>query len=193
MRGSLRPSPEIAATAGTTAAPALSTEQGVLRYGDARIGAVLRRLVLFSTLVLVAGGCGGSSPSSAPPAGGPAPTTTAPPVSPGATTTSEPPGLPTTPFKAKLVTDGPSPIVGKPWHFTVKASNRDGTPVAGTVKAEVLLSGKLIDTIGWFGFSGTLKHAVRWTSDKKGQPLVFRAEIDANGGAKYLDYPIRVK
>src|SRR2546427_177687 len=83
------------------------------------IGAVLRRLVLFSTLVLVAGGCGGSSPSSAPPAGGPAPTTTAPPVSPGATTTSEPPGLPTTPFKAKLVTDGPSPIVGKPWHFTV--------------------------------------------------------------------------
>ncbi len=97
------------------------------------------------------------------------------------------------PFKATLVTDGHNPAVGKPWHFTVKASNRDGTPVAGTVKAEVLLSGKLIDTIGWFGFSGTLKHAVRWTSDKKGQPLVFRAEIEANGGARHLDYPIRVK
>ena len=97
------------------------------------------------------------------------------------------------PFKATLVTDGHNPAVGEPWHFTVKASNRNGTPVAGTVKAEVLLSGKVIDTIGWFGFSGTLKHTVKWTPDKKGQPLVFRAEIDANGGAKYLDYPIRVR
>ena len=97
------------------------------------------------------------------------------------------------PFKASLVTDGHTPAVGKPWHFTVTALNRDGTPVAGTVKAEVLLSGKLIDTIGWFGFKGTLKHAVRWRSDKKGQPLVFRAEIDANGGVRYLDYPILVK
>jgi len=156
---------------------------------------VSRRLVLLSTLVFGAAGCGGSSSSSPPPGGGPPPATTAPFVSTASTATvkAKAAGSPKTPFKARLVTDGHNPAVGKPWHFTVRAVNRDGTPVAGTVKAEVLLSGKLIDTIGWFGFKGTLKHAVRWRSDKKGQPLVFRAEIDANGGVRYLDYPILVK
>ncbi len=154
---------------------------------------MLRRLVLLSTLVFGAAGCGGSSSSSPPPAGGPPPATTAPFVSTASTATVQAAGPPKMPFKASLATDGHNPAVGKPWHFTVRAFNRDGTPVAGTVKAEVLLSGKLIDTIGWFGFKGTLKHAVRWRSDKKDQPLVFRAEIDANGGVRYLDYPILVK
>lgn len=143
--------------------------------------------------VLLAAACGGTSSSTPPPAGGPPPVTTAPIVTTPVTTAAANPGSPKRPFKATLVTDGHRPVVGKPWHFTVKASNTDGTPVAGTVKVKVLLSGKLIDTIGWFGFNGTLKHTVSWTSDKRGQPLVFRAEVDANGGAKYLDYPIRVK
>jgi hypothetical protein len=154
---------------------------------------VLRRLVLLSTLVFGAAGCGGASSSPPAPAGGPPPATLPPLVSTASTATAKAAGPPKTPFKASLVTDGHHPAVGRPWRFTVRALNRDGTPVAGTVKAEVLLSGKLIDTIGWFGFKGTLKHVVRWPSDKKGQPLVFRAEIDANGGVKYLDYPILVK
>jgi len=156
---------------------------------------VLRRLVLLSAVVLGSAGCGGTSSTSPPSTGGPPPATTVPLVSTASTATAKAKaaGSPKTAYKASLVTDGHNPAVGKPWYFTVRAFNRDGTPVAGTVKAEVLLSGKLIDTIGWFGFKGTLKHAVRWRSDKKDQPLVFRAEIDANGGVRYLDYPILVK
>jgi len=172
---------------------------------------VLRRLVLLSTLVFGAAGCGGSSSSSPPSTGARPPATTAPVVSTASTSTAsakakarargkakakakaKAAGSPQMPYRASLVTDGRNPVVGKPWSFTVRAFNRDGTPVAGTVKAEVLLSGKLIDTIGWFGFKGTLKHAVRWRSDKKGQPIVFRAQIVANGGVRNLDYPILVK
>jgi len=104
------------------------------------------------------------------------------------------PGPPKQPFKVKLTTDGHSPTVGRPWHFTVRVTDRHGRPLRGTVKPHVVLSGRVIDTIGWFGFSnGVFKHDIVWTSDKKGQPLVLRVEVDANGGAKHVDYPILVK
>ena len=117
----------------------------------------------------------------------PAPTVPAP----VATTTPAPPKKP---FKIALTTDGHSPRVGRPWHFTVRVTDLHGRPLPGTVKPHVLLSGRVIDTIGWFGFSnGTFKHDIGWTSVKKGQPRVLRFEVDANGSAKNVDYPILVK
>ena len=171
---------------------------------------MLPRLVLFSVFVLVAGGCGGSS-SSSPPVGGP-PTVTATAPAPTVSVRAKTATTPTVPspvttshttttssaqkrsLRISLSTDGHSPNAGRPWHFTVRAKDSHGRPVGGTAIPRVLLSGKIIDTIGWFAFAhGIFRHVIVWTSDKKGQPLVFRVEVQANGGVKNLDYPILVK
>jgi hypothetical protein len=153
---------------------------------------------------LAAAGCGGSSSSSSSTTtvvASPtvtatvtdtvvAPTTTAA----AATETGVlPPSQPTTPFIASLTAAGHRPVAGEDWTFTVKAKNKDGTPTGGTVRALLLLNGKLYDTIGWYGFNGSLTHAVNFPLERKDLPLVFRAQVVANGGVKNLDYPIKVR
>jgi hypothetical protein len=117
-----------------------------------------------------------------------APTTTA------ATGTGvRPPARAGTPFIASLTAAGHRPVAGEDWTFTVRAKNKDGTPAGGTVRALLLLNGKLYDTIGWYGFNGTFTHAVNFPLERKDLPLVFRAQVIANGGVKNLDYPIKVQ
>jgi hypothetical protein len=155
-------------------------------------------------VALTAAGCGGSSSSSsatttvvaAPTVTATvtdtvlAPTTTAL----AATGTGVLPVLkPSPPFIASLTADGHRPVAGEDWTFTVRAKNKDGTPTGGTVRALLLLNGKLYDTIGWYGFNGKLTHAVNFPLERKDLPLVFRAQIVANGGVKNLDYPIKVR
>lgn len=162
--------------------------------------------VLAAALVLVAlaaAGCGGSSSSSTTTttvAAAPtvtstvtdtviAPTTTASPTDTGMLPVAEP----QTPFVATLSAAGHRPVAGEDWTFTVKAKNKDGKPTGGTVRALLLLNGELYDTIGWYGFNGALTHAVNFPLERKDLPLVFRAQIVANGGVKNLDYPIKVR
>lgn len=156
-------------------------------------------------VALAAAGCGGSSSSSS----GTttvvaAPTVTAtvtdtvvaPPAkaAPAATATGMlPPERPKTPFVASLAAAGHRPVAGEDWTFTVRAKNTNGTPTGGTVRALLLLNGKLYDTIGWYAFNGALTHAVNFPLERKDLPLVFRAQIVANGGVKNLDYPIKVR
>ncbi len=104
-----------------------------------------------------------------------------------------PPEQPQTPFVASLTASGHRPVAGEDWTFTVKARNKGGTPTGGTVRALLLLNGKLYDTIGWYAFNGALTHAVNFPLERKDLPLVFRAQVVANGGVKNLDYPIKVQ
>jgi hypothetical protein len=104
-----------------------------------------------------------------------------------------PPAKPGAPFIASLTAAGHRPVAGEDWTFTVRAKNKDGTPTGGTVRALLLLNGKLYDTIGWYGFNGTFTHAVNFPLERKDLPLVFRAQVVANGGVKNLDYPIKVQ
>jgi hypothetical protein len=158
-------------------------------------------------VVLAAAGCGGSSSSSsgtttvAETATVAAPTVTATvtdtviaPTTTAATGTGVlPPARAGTPFIASLTAAGHRPVAGEDWTFTVRAKNKDGTPAGGTVRALLLLNGKLYDTIGWYGFNGTFTHAVNFPLERKDLPLVFRAQVIANGGVKNLDYPIKVQ
>jgi hypothetical protein len=159
-----------------------------------------------AALVLVAlalAGCGGSSSSSGTTTVAAAPTVTATvtdtvmaPTTTAAAATGTgvlPPAKPAAPFIASLTAAGHRPVAGEDWTFTVKAKNKDGTPVGGTVRALLLLNGKLYDTIGWYGFNGTFTHAVNFPLERKDLPLVFRAQVIANGGVKNLDYPIKVR
>jgi hypothetical protein len=163
--------------------------------------------VLAAALVLAAlaaAGCGGSSSSSttttveAQPTVTSTvtdtvvitPTTTA---APATDTGMLPVAKPQTAFVASLTAAGHRPVAGEDWTFTVKAKNKDGTPTGGTVRAILVLNGKLYDTIGWYAFNGALTHAVNFPLERKDLPLVFRAQIVANGGVKNLDYPIKVR
>ena len=156
-------------------------------------------------VVLAAAGCGGSSSSSsgtttvaattaAPTVTSTVTDTVIAPTTTAATGTGVlPPARPGTPFIASLTADGHRPVAGEDWTFTVRAKNKDGTPAGGTVRALLLLNGKLYDTIGWYGFNGTFTHAVNFPLERKDLPLVFRAQVIANGGVKNLDYPIKVQ
>jgi hypothetical protein len=157
-------------------------------------------------VVLAAAGCGGSSSSSSGTTTVAATTTAAPtvtstvtdtviaPTTTAATGTGVlPPAKAGTPFIASLTAAGHRPVAGEDWTFTVRAKNKDGTPAGGTVRALLLLNGKLYDTIGWYGFNGTFTHAVNFPLERKDLPLVFRAQVIANGGVKNLDYPIKVQ
>jgi len=163
----------------------------------------------FLVVALAAAGCGGSSSSSSgtttvaetatvtPPTvtATVTDTVTAPTTTAAAATGTGvlPPARAGTPFIASLTAAGHRPVAGEDWTFTVRAKNKDGTPAGGTVRALLLLNGKLYDTIGWYGFNGTFTHAVNFPLERKDLPLVFRAQVIANGGVKNLDYPIKVQ
>ena len=100
---------------------------------------------------------------------------------------------PQTPLTVSLTATGHRPVAGESWSFIVKAKNKDGSPTPGTVRAILLEHGKLYDTIGWYGFSGKLRHSVVFPLERKNLPLVFEAQVIANGGVVNLKYPIKVR
>ena len=166
------------------------------------IARVPRRLgIPVAALVALAlAGCGGSSSGDGGTAQAPAP------ASPAATDTAvaepeplAPSGLaaekkPTKPFTINVTATGHRPVAGEDWTFTIKARNADGTPTDGTVRAYLLLEGKLYDTIGWFAFQGTYHKTIQFPLERKDLPLVFRAQVEANSGLQNAnDYPIVVQ
>jgi hypothetical protein len=163
---------------------------------------VTRRLALPAAVLvaLALAGCGGGGSSDAGSAG--ATTSAAPSPTPPATTEAAPKdesGLdaerkPTTPFTIKVDATGHRPVAGEDWTFTVSAKNADGTPTDGTVRAYLLLDGKLYDTIGWYLFQGDYHRTIQFPLERKDLPLVFRVQVEANGGLKNArDYPIKVQ
>lgn len=150
-------------------------------------------------LVLGLAGCGGDS-SDPGSVGGP--TTQAPEPAPADTTEPAPlapSGLeqerkPSPPFTIKVSATGNRPVAGEDWTFTVSARNGDGTPTDGTVRAYLLLEGKLYDTIGWFLFQGRYHRTIQFPLERKDLPLVFQVQVEANGGLKNAaGYPIKVQ
>ena len=161
-----------------------------------------RRLASFAAalVVLALAGCGGGS-SEVGSDGGGATTQSAepPPVATTEPAEKDPSGLdaerkPTPPFTIKVSATGHRPVAGEDWTFTVSARNADGTPTDGTVRAYLLLDGKLYDTIGWFLFQGTYHRTIQFPLERKDLPLVFRVQVEANGGLQNArDFPIKVQ
>jgi len=168
----------------------------------ANLARVIRRLGMAIVMLLVTAllaGCGGGGTSDSASPGG---TTAAAEPAPIATTEpaqTDESGLdaerkPTKPFTITVSGTGHRPVAGEDWTFTVTAKNADGTPTDGTVRAYLLLDGKLYDTIGWFLFQGTYHRTIQFPLERKDLPLVFRAQVEGNGGLKNAaDYPIKVQ
>jgi hypothetical protein len=79
------------------------------------------------------------------------------------------------------------------WSFSVRAFRKSGHPVGGTAVARVFRGGRIVDTIGWFGFRGSLSRTYRWPSRLRGSPAVFQVRVIGPGGTRTVGFAIRVR
>jgi len=161
----------------------------------------MRRALLLVTLVLAAGGCGGGAsdePQGADGGGGEATTTAAAP--PQTTLTVEAPDETATPvakpsgkpaFTITLSGEGHSARVGTPWHYTVTA-RRGAKPSGGTAKMRVFLGDQLVDTIGFFAFTGSLNRTHKWPTVLRGKKVLLQAEVEGDGGTQRANWPVSI-
>ena len=57
----------------------------------------------------------------------------------------------------------------------------------------VFVDGELVDTIGFFGFTGTLSRTHRWPAVLKGKTgVVLQAEVEGDGGTQRANLPVTV-
>jgi len=96
-------------------------------------------------------------------------------------------------FHASLAVASSKPVAGRPWRFAVRAVDGEGRPIAGTAVMRVLVRGSVVDTIGWFGFSGTLHRTYRWSPHLRGSPALFQASVVGPGGTRTVDHAVLVR
>jgi hypothetical protein len=96
-------------------------------------------------------------------------------------------------FSVSLKADNARPKAGTPWHFVVNARTRKGRPVAGTAIVRVLMQDNVVDTVGWFGFKGTLRRTYRWSPKLRGTTVELQAKIVGTGGTSTASYLVTVR
>jgi hypothetical protein len=96
-------------------------------------------------------------------------------------------------FRASLSADSHTPKPGAAWGFAVHAVGKHGRPSPGTAIVRVVRGNRVVDTVGWFGFKGTLRRRYRWSSELKGSSAVFQVRVVGAGGTRVLRYPVHVR
>jgi hypothetical protein len=156
---------------------------------------MLRGLPLLAVALLAA--CGGGGEGQAVTTDGtssPAQTATTPVVTVTIPNTANakpvPTGRPT--FKITITASAHTVRVGEPLRFTVRAVDANGKPAAGTAKMRVFLRKDAVDTLGFFGFTGTLTRTYRFSPLLKGKDVVLQAEVEGRGGTQRANWPVHV-
>lgn len=148
---------------------------------------------MFFASLLGLAGCGGSS-AEGPPPSNPENVLTITEAAP-TTTQAAPPSRAERAHKgfvASLTASGHTALVGHPWRFTISTHTRTRKPVGGTIIAQVLLGGKVIDTVGWFKYSRVLSREYTYGDADRGKTVTFRARIIAEGATRDLTYAVKV-
>jgi hypothetical protein len=96
-------------------------------------------------------------------------------------------------FSATVSGQNRRPSVGTPWWWAVRARGAGGHAAGGTAIVRVVVAGKVVDTVGWFGFDGRLQRAYRWSLKLRGSPALFQAKIVGPGGTRTVAYAVRVR
>jgi len=156
----------------------------------------VRRSLLLVVLALA--GCGGGDDVGTTTSAQPSPTTTSTPTltvtqpEDTAKAAPEPTGKPT--FDVVLTGESTTPVAGKPWRYTVTATAMGGGPSGGTAKMRVFVDGELVDTIGYFAFTGKLTRTHVWPAEVKGKKgVVLQAEVEGDGGTQRTNLPVTVR
>jgi hypothetical protein len=100
-------------------------------------------------------------------------------------------GKPT--FRAFVGGQTHTPTAGAAWRFSVRARNALGRGVPGTARVRVLLHGRIVDTVGWFGFKGFLRKTYRWSPAIRGQRALLQVSVAGPGGTRTVAYAVRVR
>jgi predicted small lipoprotein YifL len=150
------------------------------------------RLALVPLAVILAG-CGSKGPAAQP-----VTTSQQPPVAPPPATNPQSGHLAPALAKnlvASLSAPTHAPRPNAPWHYVVRASDRrSGKPVDGAVHVQVLESGRIVNTIGWYKIKhGLWEQTIKWPASNRGHDLVFQAELQTAVGQRDLNYPISVR
>ena len=160
----------------------------------------MRRSLLLVVLALA--GCGGGDDVGTTTSAQPGPTTTSPTTTTPTVTVTQPKdtarpepsptGKPT--FTVALSVESETPVAGRPWRYTVTATARGGGLTGGTAKMRVFVEGELVDTIGFFAFTGTLTRTHVWPPILKGKEgVVLQAEVEGDGGTQRTNLPVSVR
>jgi hypothetical protein len=96
-------------------------------------------------------------------------------------------------FRISLMAASHAPSAGTRWSYVVRARDAQGRAVGGTAIVRVVVNGKVVDTVGWFSFNGTLRRSYRWSSELKGQAAVFLVKVIGPGGKRTVGYGVRVR
>jgi hypothetical protein len=87
---------------------------------------------------------------------------------------------------------GHAPAAGRPWRFAVRAVTQGGRAVGGTAIVRVLVGDRVVDTVGWFGFNGTLHHSYRWPVALAGAPATLQVTVPIGRTAYAGSYKVRI-
>jgi len=91
--------------------------------------------------------------------------------------------------------DGASrtPIAGRPWSFVVRGADGAGRGIRATAVVRVLVRGRVVDTLGWFSFTGALHRTYRWSPTLRGRHALLQASVVGPGGTHTVGYVVRVR
>jgi hypothetical protein len=96
-------------------------------------------------------------------------------------------------FHAAVAGVSRRPQAGQPWSYVVRATDTAGRAVDGTAVLRVLVGGRVVDTIGWFGFAGSLHRTYRWSPRLRGASALLQASVVGPGGTRTVGYSVRVR
>jgi hypothetical protein len=96
-------------------------------------------------------------------------------------------------FRVTLRAESHTAVAGVRWRFVVRAVDLRGRPAGGTAVVQALVRGRVVDTVGWFGFHGTLRRTYRWSRKLRSSTAVFRAKVIGEGGTRTVKWPVRVR
>lgn len=96
-------------------------------------------------------------------------------------------------FRAAVAGASRRPQAGRPWPYVVRATDAAGRRVGGTAVLRVLVRGRVVDTIGWFGFTGSLHRTYRWSQRLRGAEALLQASVVGPGGTHTVGYSVRVR
>jgi hypothetical protein len=96
-------------------------------------------------------------------------------------------------FNASVVGSTKTPFAGMRWRYRIRAVNSAGRPVKASALVRVFVAGRVLDTIGMFGFKGTLRGTYRWSTTLRGFRAVLQAKVTGPGGVRTVSYPVRIR
>jgi hypothetical protein len=96
-------------------------------------------------------------------------------------------------FSVRVKGQNRRPVAGKAWSFSVRAVTANRIRFSGTAIMRVLVGGKVVDTIGWFGFKGYLHRTYHWSPTLRGRHAVLQAKVVGPGGIRTVGYAVSVR